>query len=76
MKIRPNFSGRRPVAHREGGMATLIFIVLLGIMMILMMVETHSLIRLHDEIRLLERQQIQRLNGPQTNAVSTLANHE
>ena len=63
MKIRPNNS--------ERGMATVIFIALLAIMLILVTAESRALIRLHREVKLLEQQQIKRLNGPQTNAVAT-----
>jgi hypothetical protein len=52
-------------------MVTVIFIALLAIMMILLMVESKSLIRLRREVKLLEQQQIKRLNGPQTNMFST-----
>ena len=55
--------------HAERGMATVIFIALLAIMMILVMVESSALFRLHREVKLLEQHQIKRLNGPQTNAV-------
>ena len=64
MKIKPNNS--------ERGMATVIFIALLAIMMILVTVESRALIRLHREVKLLEQQQIKRLNGPPTNAVATI----
>ena len=63
MKIRPNNS--------ERGMATVIFIALLAIMLILVTAESRALIRLHREVKLLESQQIKRLNGPQTNSVTT-----
>jgi hypothetical protein len=56
---------------RESGMATVIFIALLGIMMVLVMVESSSLIRLRREVKLVEQQQLKRLNGPQTNTVAT-----
>jgi hypothetical protein len=61
----------RPRRH-ESGMATLLFIALLAIMMVLVTVETRSLIRLHQEVKLLEQQQMQRLHLAQTNAVSTV----
>lgn len=48
----------------EGGMITAIFIALLAIMLVLVMVETSSLIRLHREVKLLEQQQIKHLNTP------------
>lgn len=54
----------------EGGMATVIFIALLAIMMILVTVESRALYQLHREVKLLEQQQIKRLNGSPTNAVS------
>ena len=49
--------------RNEGGMATLIFIVLLAIMMILVTAESRALIQLHAEVKLLEKQQTKRLNG-------------
>ena len=61
MKIKPSNS--------ERGMATVIFIALLAIMLILVTAETRALIRLHREVKLLESQQLTRLNGPATNAV-------
>ena len=57
----------------ESGMATVLFIALLAIMMVLVMVESRSIIRLHQEVKLLEKQQIKRLNSPATNAVSTVS---
>ena len=52
--IRPN--------RRENGMATLIFIILLTIMMMLTMAELRCVVRLHREVKFLEQQQIKRLN--------------
>lgn len=68
MKIKLNNLAQR---RSEGGMVTVIFIALLAIMMILLMVESKSLIRLRAEVKLLDQQQIKRLDGPQTNTVST-----
>ena len=54
-------------------MITVIFIALLGIMMVLILAESRSLIRLHQEVKWVERQQIRRLNespAPQTNNVA------
>jgi hypothetical protein len=51
-------------------MATIIFITLLAIMLILVTAESRALFQLHREVKLLEQQQIKRLNGPQTNSVS------
>ena len=55
----------------EGGMITVLFIALLAIMMVFVMVQSQALIRLRREVKLLEHQQIKRLNGPQTTAVTT-----
>jgi len=53
----------------EGGSATVVFIALLAIMMILVMANTKSLFLLHREVQLLEKQQIKRLDASQTNFV-------
>jgi len=67
------FTEARPARRRsESGMATVLFIALLAIMLVLVMVESRSIIRLHQEVKLLEKQQIKRLNSPATNAVSTV----
>lgn len=63
MKIQTNNS--------ERGMATVIFIALLAIMLMLVMAESHALIRMHREVKLLEQHQIKRLNEPQTNSVAS-----
>jgi hypothetical protein len=55
---------------REEGMATVIFIALLAIMMILITAESRALLQLRREVRFIERQQLQRLNAPATNQVS------
>jgi hypothetical protein len=57
--------------RREGGMASLIFITLLAIMMILVMAELRCVVHLHREVRFLEEQQIKRLNLTTTQAAST-----
>ena len=54
----------------ERGMATVIFIALLAIMMILVTAESRALFHLHREVKFLEQQQIKRLNAPATNTVS------
>jgi hypothetical protein len=51
-------------------MATVIFIALLAIMMILVMAESRALFHLRQEVKLLEQRQIKRLNPPATNAVA------
>lgn len=63
MKIKPDNS--------ERGMATVIFVALLAIMLVLVTAESRALFRLHREVKLLEQQQIKRLNGPQVNIVAT-----
>ena len=59
-----------PNRRRESGMATVIFIALLSIMLILVTAEMRSLAQLHGEQKLLERQQIKRLNQAATNTPS------
>lgn len=48
-------------------MATVIFIALLAIMLILVTAESRALIQLRREVKLLQQQQIKRLNLSQTN---------
>ena len=60
-----------PVRRSESGMATVIFIALLAIMMILVMAESRALFHLRQEVKLLEQKQIKRLNSPPTNTVAT-----
>ena len=50
-------------------MATVLFIALLAIMMILVTAEARALIHLRREVKLMEQQQIKRLNNSPTNAV-------
>lgn len=52
----------------EDGLATIMFITLLAIMLMLVTANSMALIRLHKEVKFLEQQQIKRLNGPQTNS--------
>lgn len=47
------------------GFATIVFISLLAIMVLLAAANTAALIHLHHEVKLLEQQQIRRLNGSQ-----------
>jgi hypothetical protein len=51
-------------------MATVIFIALLAIMLILVTAESRALFQLHREVKFLEQQQIKRLNLPPTNSVA------
>lgn len=57
----------------ERGMATLLFIALLAIMLILVTAESRALFQLHREVQRLEHQQIKRLDGSTTNAVAPAA---
>ena len=54
--------------RNESGLATMIFVILLAIMMILVTAESRALFHLHRETKFLEQQQIKRLNGSTTNA--------
>jgi hypothetical protein len=58
--------------RRESGLITLLFVVLLTIMMILVTAESSSLIHLHYDLKLLEKQQIKRLDNAGTNATATV----
>ena len=55
---------RNKFQRNERGMATLVFITLLGIMMILVTVEASALFHLRRELNFMEQQQIKRLNPP------------
>ena len=59
------------VRGSERGMATVLFIALLAIMLMLVAAESRALIQLHREVKLLEQQQVKRLNPPATNMIST-----
>jgi hypothetical protein len=65
-------TGHGPALRKrnEDGMATIIFITLLAIMMILVTAEVRALFHLHREVKFLEQQQIKRLNTISTNAVT------
>ena len=69
MKIQPDNFQRGPGAPKrsEDGMATFVFIALLAIMLMLVTAESSALFQLHREVKLLEQQQIKRLNASQTN---------
>lgn len=53
-------------SREEDGMATIIFITLMTIMMILVTAEARALSQLHREVKFLEQQQIKRLNHAST----------
>jgi len=59
------------VRRNEDGMATVLFIALLAIMLILVTAESRALIHLHREVKLLEQQQLKRLNVQPTKTVVT-----
>jgi hypothetical protein len=52
----------------EDGLATIVFITLLAIMVLLAAANTAALIHLHRDVKLLEQQQIKRLNVSQANS--------
>jgi hypothetical protein len=56
-------------ARRENGMATILFITLLAIMVILVTANLKALAHLSREEKLLEQQQIQRLISSPTNSI-------
>ena len=58
--------------RHEEGLATVIFIALLAIMMILVTAESRALFQLRRETKFLEQQQIKRLDATATNALITL----
>ena len=64
--VRFHFTGRR----QQNGSAVFVFICLLAIMMILVAANGNALSRLHQETKLLERRQIERLNASQTNIIA------
>jgi len=62
---------RKPFGRSsERGLATVVFIALLAIMLILVTAESRALYHLHREVKFLEQQQIKRLNGSPTNAAA------
>jgi hypothetical protein len=72
MKIQPHHFARK--CRSEDGLATVVFIALLAIMMILVTAESRALLQLRREVKFLERQQIKRLNTPATNTVAIATN--
>lgn len=69
MNIPKEIRGSRTEPPSQRGMITVVFIALLAIMMVLLMVESSAVLRLHREIKLQEHRQMERLSGPQTNVV-------
>lgn len=54
--------------RRQSASAVILFIALLALMLILITASGKALFRLHQEMKLLDRQQIERLNASQTDA--------
>ena len=71
MKIQPDHfrCGPRGSKRSRDGMATIIFIGLLAIMMILVAAESRALFNLHREVKFLEQKQVKRLDASQTNSI-------
>jgi hypothetical protein len=53
----------------DGFVATVLFVGLLAIMLMLATAGGMALVHLHDEVRVLEQQQIKKFNMPATNSV-------
>src|ERR1700722_4284959 len=67
--------GRLEKRRKQSGfVATVQFIALLAIMVMLATANAMALYRLHREVRVLEQQQIKRLNPPGTNSVAARFN--
>ena len=65
MSLKP---GRHP---RQGAFLTLVFLVFMGIMAILVAINSRQLLHLRRTTQLLERQQIQRLSSQSTSVPTT-----
>lgn len=81
MNTSRTFNRNQESRTTERGSATLVMIALLAIMLILILANSRTLFGLQRELKLIERQQIERLNtnhGHSTNAVDTssTANHK
>jgi hypothetical protein len=68
--VRCNARGFGVPKQRERGSATVVFIALLAIMMILVTAQSRALLHLRREAKFIEQQQIKRLNLSQTNVVT------
>jgi hypothetical protein len=71
--IRQNYL--RTARREEEGLATVFFIALLAILAMVILANSMALIHLHDEVKLLEQQQIKRLNGTQANSAPLSASN-
>ena len=77
MNTSRTFNRNQESRTTERGSATLVMIALLAIMLILILANSRTLFNLQRELKLIERQQIERLNtnhGHSTNAVDTSSN--
>jgi hypothetical protein len=61
---------KKPRRKQDGFIATVEFIALLAIMVLLAIANSKALYHLHREVRVLEQQQIKRLNISETNSVA------
>ena len=68
MKLSKHQSGPRRL---QCGSVVFIFIVLLSLMMLFLAVNSGTLFRMHGEVRLIEKQQMERWNQTQANSVTT-----
>lgn len=59
----------KKMGRRQDGLATIVFISLLAIMVLLAAANTAALIHLHREVKLLAQQQVKRLAASQASAV-------
>lgn len=75
MKTNQNAQSHASLAGRkEGGfVATLLFIALLVIMLMLATAGGMAVVHLHNEVKVLERQQFKKFNVPATNAVTIVS---
>ncbi len=62
-------SSRKSPRTRQRGMATVVILVLLGMVLTFIFANLAALAHLHGEIKLIERSQLRRLNHTSTNAV-------
>ena len=62
-----------PNRRRQNGSTVLVLITLLTIMVMLATANSKALFHLHQEIKLLEKKQVERLNASQTNTVAVAA---
>lgn len=69
MKLIQTISATALSRARQRGSAVAVLLVMLAIMLILVAANGKTLLHLQKELRFIERQQTQRLNAAQTNAI-------